>query len=65
MVKDERHLDRFDHRAFAQYVLVWRRSGRRDVLEATEIPTEWLRKLAKQLSQEERAEVRLWAGLTN
>ncbi|MFT6932609.1 MAG: hypothetical protein ACJAXT_001306 [Paracoccaceae bacterium] len=62
MVKDERHLDRFD-RAFAHAFSGLETITADDVLEATEIPTEWLRKLAeKHLSPEERAEIEALGG---
>ncbi|MCT8160750.1 vWA domain-containing protein [Pseudoruegeria sp. SHC-113] len=62
MVKDERNLDKFD-RAFAESF-----SGIEDlkieqVLEAVDIPAEWLEKLAeKYLSDEEKAEIEALGG---
>ena len=62
MVKDERHIDRFD-RAFALSF-----SGLEDitpdqVLEALDLPREWLEKLAeKYLSPEEMAEIEALGG---
>jgi uncharacterized protein with von Willebrand factor type A (vWA) domain len=54
MVKDERHLDRFDQ-AFA-HVFGGSNDQAEDVIEATEIPAEWLQKLAeKHLTEEEKA----------
>jgi len=62
MVKDERHLDRFDQ-AFAHAFGGLEQITTEDVLEATEIPREWLEKLAeKHLSAEERAEIEALGG---
>ncbi|MEM6407468.1 MAG: VWA domain-containing protein [Pseudomonadota bacterium] len=62
MVKDERHLDRFD-RAFAATFEGLEAVDIGEMLEATEIPEEWLRKLAeKHLSEEERAEIESLGG---
>ncbi|OAN84290.1 VWA domain-containing protein [Jannaschia sp. EhC01] len=62
MVKDERHLDRFDQ-AFAHAFGGLEAISAEDVLEATEIPREWLEKLAeKHLSAEERAEIEALGG---
>lgn len=62
MVKDERHLDRFDQ-AFAHAFGGLEAISANDVLEATEIPREWLEKLAeKHLSEEERAEIEALGG---
>lgn len=62
MVKDERHLDRFDQ-AFAHTFSGLEQITTQDVLEATEIPREWLEKLAeKHLSAEERAEIEALGG---
>jgi uncharacterized protein with von Willebrand factor type A (vWA) domain len=62
MVKDERHLDRFDQ-AFAHAFGGLEQITTEDVLEATEIPREWLEKLAeKHLSPEERAEIEALGG---
>ena len=62
MVKDERHLDRFDQ-AFAQAFGGLEKISAEDVLEATEIPQEWLEKLAEtHLSEEERAEIEALGG---
>lgn len=62
MVKDERHLDRFDQ-AFAHAFGGLEAISAEDVLEATEIPREWLEKLAeKHLSEEERAEIEALGG---
>jgi uncharacterized protein with von Willebrand factor type A (vWA) domain len=63
MVKDERHLDRFDQ-AFAHVFGGLEAITPEDVLEATEIPAEWLEKLAeKHLTEEERAEIASFGGL--
>ncbi|MCY4334297.1 MAG: VWA domain-containing protein [Litoreibacter sp.] len=57
MVKDERHLDRFD-RAFAATFEALEAADIGEMLESVEIPEEWLRKLAeKHLTEEERAEI--------
>jgi len=62
MVKDERHLDRFDHAFAATF------SGReaippQAVMDAVDIPDEWLKKLAeKYLSDEEKAEIEALGG---
>ncbi|MBY4892534.1 VWA domain-containing protein [Rhodobacteraceae bacterium N5(2021)] len=62
MVKDERHLDRFDQ-AFAHAFGGLEAISAEDVLEATEIPREWLEKLVeKHLSAEERAEIEALGG---
>lgn len=62
MVKDERHLDRFDQ-AFAHAFGGLEAISAEDVLEATDIPQEWLEKLAeKHLSAEERAEIEALGG---
>ena len=62
MVKDERHLDRFDH-AFAESFKGIETATPEAVLEALDLPEEWLRKLAeKHLSEEERAAVEALGG---
>jgi uncharacterized protein len=62
MVKDERHLDRFD-RAFAHAFGGLEAIAPDQVLEAADIPAEWLEKLAeKHLSAEERAEIEALGG---
>ncbi|NPD18247.1 vWA domain-containing protein [Alterinioella nitratireducens] len=62
MVKDERHLDRFD-RAFAHSFGSLEAITPQEVLEAAEIPADWLEKLAeKHLSPEERAEIEALGG---
>lgn len=60
MVKDERHLDRFD-RAFSESFAGLEGMTLDGVVEALDLPEDWLRKLAeKTLSPEEQAEI---AGL--
>ena len=62
MVKDERHIDRFD-RAFAHAFGGLEQITAQDVLNAVDIPEEWLRKLAeKHLSPEEMAEIEALGG---
>jgi uncharacterized protein with von Willebrand factor type A (vWA) domain len=62
MVKDERHLDRFDQ-AFAHAFSGLEQISAEDVIEATEIPADWLQKLAeKHLTEEERAEIEALGG---
>ncbi len=62
MVKDERHLDRFDQ-AFSHAFSGLEAITADDVLEASEIPQEWLEKLTeKHLSAEERAEIEALGG---
>ncbi|EPX81301.1 vWA domain-containing protein [Litoreibacter arenae] len=62
MVKDERHLDRFD-RAFAHTFQGLEQITTEDVLEAMDLPDDWLRKMAeKHLSEEERAEIEALGG---
>lgn len=62
MVKDERHLDRFDQ-VFAHTFGGLEQITPEQVLEAAEIPQEWLEKLAeKHLSAEERAEIEALGG---
>ena len=62
MVKDERHLDRFDQ-AFAHTFSGLEAISFDDVLDPTEIPREWLEKLAeKHLTDEERAEIEALGG---
>jgi len=62
MVKDERHLDRFDQ-AFAHVFGGLENISAEDVIEATEIPAEWLEKLIeKHLSEAERAEIEAMGG---
>ncbi|MFN3208531.1 MAG: vWA domain-containing protein [Roseovarius sp.] len=62
MVKDERMIDRFD-RAFAASFDGLEAISNDDVLEAVDIPREWLEKLAeKHLTEEERAEIEALGG---
>jgi uncharacterized protein with von Willebrand factor type A (vWA) domain len=62
MVKDERHLDRFD-RAFSVSFKGLETIGGDDVLEALALPEDWLRKQAeKHLTAEERAEIEALGG---
>jgi uncharacterized protein with von Willebrand factor type A (vWA) domain len=62
MVKDERHIDRFD-RAFAHAFGGLEQITPEQVMEAAEIPAEWLQKLAeKHLSAEEMAEIEALGG---
>lgn len=62
MVKDERMIDRFD-RAFAASFEGLEAISANDVVEAVDIPQEWLEKLAeKHLSDEERAEIEALGG---
>lgn len=62
MVKDERHLDRFD-RAFASAFKGLEQIAVEQVLESVDLPREWLEKLAeKHMSPEERAEIEALGG---
>ncbi|EAQ11553.1 MULTISPECIES: vWA domain-containing protein [Maritimibacter] len=62
MVKDERNLDKFD-RAFAQAFEGLEAISFDQVLEAVDIPSDWLTKMAeKHLSDEERAEIEALGG---
>lgn len=62
MVKDERHLDRYD-RAFSASFSGLEKISTDDVLNAVDIPREWLKKLAeKHLSPEEMAEIQSAGG---
>jgi hypothetical protein len=62
MVKDERNIDKFD-RAFAATFDGLNDISAQDVLDAVDIPEEWLRKLAeKHLSPEEMAEIEALGG---
>jgi uncharacterized protein with von Willebrand factor type A (vWA) domain len=62
MVKDERHLDRFD-RAFAAAFRGLEQITDQQVLEALDLPEEWLRKLAERhLSPEDMAAVQALGG---
>ncbi|MGH1368955.1 MAG: vWA domain-containing protein [Maritimibacter sp.] len=62
MVKDERNLDKFD-RAFATAFEGLSNISLEQVMEAVDIPGEWLAKMAeKHLSEEERAEIEALGG---
>ena len=62
MVKDERHLDRFDQ-AFAAAFRGLEAITPQQVLDAIDLPEEWLRKLAeKVLTPEERAQIEALGG---
>src|SRR5680860_1543334 len=62
MVKDERHIDRFD-RAFAEAFKGLDAIAPEDVLNAVDLPEDWLRKMAeKHLSSDERAEIAALGG---
>jgi len=62
MVKDERHIDRFDQ-AFAATFSGLEEISAAHVLNAVDIPEEWLRKMTeKHLSEEEKAEIEALGG---
>ncbi len=62
MVKDERHIDRFD-RAFAASFEGLANLTDEAVVQALDLPQDWLRKLAeKNLSPEEQAEIEAMGG---
>ncbi|MBB97749.1 MAG: VWA domain-containing protein [Rhodobacteraceae bacterium] len=62
MVKDERNIDKFD-RAFAATFEGLANISIDQVLEAVEIPADWLAKMAeKHLSEEEKAEIEALGG---
>ncbi|GGG61322.1 VWA domain-containing protein [Salipiger pallidus] len=62
MVKNEAHIDRFD-RAFAASFEGLEAISAKDVLEAVDLPEDWLRKMAeKHLSPEEMAEIEALGG---
>ena len=62
MIKDERHLDRYD-RAFSSSFSGLDKISADEVLNAVDIPREWLEKLAeKHLSAEEMAEIQSAGG---
>lgn len=62
MVKDERHLDRFD-RAFSQSFKGVEHISLDQVLESVDLPRDWLEKMAeKHLNEEERAEIAALGG---
>lgn len=62
MVKDERNIDKFDQ-AFAATFSGLESISAEEVLEAVEIPREWLEKMSeKHLSEEEKAEIEAAGG---
>ncbi|MBM9594138.1 vWA domain-containing protein [Roseitranquillus sediminis] len=62
LVKDERHIDRFD-RAFAAAFEGLERISEEAVVEALDLPDDWLRKMAeKHLTEAERAEIEALGG---
>ncbi|MFC3615045.1 VWA domain-containing protein [Lutimaribacter marinistellae] len=62
MVKDERNIDKFD-RAFAASFKGLEEISLQNVLEAVDIPGDWLEKMAeKHLSEEEKAEIEALGG---
>ena len=62
MVKDERNIDKFD-RAFAATFKGLEEISMEQVLEAVDIPGDWLKKMAeKHLSEEEKAEIEALGG---
>jgi uncharacterized protein with von Willebrand factor type A (vWA) domain len=62
MVKDERHIDRYD-RAFAQAFKGLDAISTEQVLQAIDLPLDWLQKLAeKHLSAEEKAQIAALGG---
>ncbi|MEX0340471.1 MAG: VWA domain-containing protein [Arenibacterium sp.] len=62
MVKDERNLDKFD-RAFAATFKGLENISFEQVLDAVELPADWLQKMAeKHLSDEEKAEIEALGG---
>lgn len=62
MVKDERNIDKFD-RAFAASFKGLETISSEEMLEAVDLPEEWLRKMAeKHLSEEEKAEIEALGG---
>ncbi|MFT6451995.1 MAG: hypothetical protein ACJA06_001483 [Halocynthiibacter sp.] len=62
MVKDERNLDKFD-RAFATSFKGLEAISMQDVVDAVDIPAEWLKKMGEKfLSDEEKAEIEAAGG---
>ena len=62
MVKDERHLDRFD-RAFAEAFKGLEGISAAEVIEAVDLPRDWLEKmLEKHLTDEEKAQIKALGG---
>jgi uncharacterized protein with von Willebrand factor type A (vWA) domain len=65
MVKDERHLDRYD-RAFSKAFKGLEAISDAEVLEAIDLPDDWLEKLAeKHLTAEEKAQIAALGGFDN
>lgn len=62
MVKDERHIDRFD-RAFSASFSGLENLSAQEVLDAVDLPADWLEKMAeKHLTPEEKAEIEALGG---
>lgn len=62
MVKDERHIDRFD-RAFSETFSGLENISTDEMIEKVDIPADWLEKLAeKHLSEEEKREIEALGG---
>ena len=62
MVKDERHIDRFD-RAFAHSFKGLEQISAQQVLDAVDLPEDWLRKMSeKHLTEEQKAEIEAMGG---
>lgn len=62
LVKDERHIDRFD-RAFAETFRGIEAMSLEQVMEAMDLPAEWLERMAEtHLTPEERAEIEALGG---
>lgn len=62
MVKDERHIDKFD-RAFSKSFEGIEDISSTDMIDALDLPQDWLEKLAeKTLTEEERAEIKSLGG---
>jgi len=62
MVKDERHIDKFD-RAFSQAFEGLENISVEQVLKSVDVPAEWLKKMAeKYLTKEEQAEIEALGG---
>ncbi|QFT62393.1 VWA domain-containing protein [Roseivivax sp. THAF30] len=62
MVKDERHIDRFD-RAFSAAFSGLEAIDTEALIEAMDLPEDWLRKMSeKHLSEEEKAEIEAMGG---
>ena len=62
MVKDERHIDRFD-RAFAHSFKGLEQISAQQVLDAVDLPEDWLRKMSeKHLTEDQKAEIEAMGG---